>query len=288
MKIVAEVGLQHCGCFGTALAYVDACANAGADAVKFQCHDFDPVDKFRPGVNYPQDRTREGYWQRTAFTIDQWRQLSNRCHERGIEFGLSVFSPLAVQQFTELNEPFLPDFWKLGSGVSHSKEMREAIKNSGQRKTVISFGMSSDLAIQSQVFAAVIANLEVTVLQCTSEYPCPPEHVGMNCVTSLQRDFYWTPNNFECAIGLSDHSGTIWPSIIAAWMGADMTEVHVCWSKEQFGPDVPASITIDELRQLVSGVRFVEKMRDNPVDKDKMASELTQMREIFCGNSEKN
>ncbi len=48
-----------------------------------------------------------------------------------------------------------------------------------------------------------------------------------------------------------------------------------------FGPDVPASVTIEELRQLVDGVRFVERMRANPVDKDAVAADMAPLRAIF-------
>lgn len=280
MKIVAEVGLQHCGCLGTALAYVDSCAKAGVGAVKFQCHDFDPVDKFRPGFESLQDVSRQDYWRRTAFTIEQWQMIRASCHANGVQFGLSVFSPAAVRWLHE--HDCEPDFWKLGSGVSTDPEMILAIRLSGQSNAVLSFGMSSVDEIKKAYAAAAFGNsesagLKLTLLQCTSEYPCPPEHIGIKFIWRLYRIGYEAN-----PVGISDHSGTIWPSIVAAWMGADMCEVHVTWSKECFGPDVPASITIDELRQLVQGVRFVEKMRANPVDKDEMASKLSEMREVFC------
>jgi N-acetylneuraminate synthase len=139
-------------------------------------------------------------------------------------------------------------------------------------EVVLSFGMSTSEEIASAV--KVADGLSPTLLQCTSEYPCLPERIGINAMRDLRR--HGKP------VGLSDHSGTIWPSIIAAYEDASMSEVHVCWSKECWGPDVPASITIDELRQLVQGVRFVERM--GSVDKDKMASELSSMRSIFMGN----
>ncbi len=60
-----------------------------------------------------------------------------------------------------------------------------------------------------------------------------------------------------------------------------MVEVHVTLSREMFGPDVVASITTGELKQLVEGVRFIEKMRGNPVDKDAIAREMAPMRSLF-------
>jgi N-acetylneuraminate synthase len=85
----------------------------------------------------------------------------------------------------------------------------------------------------------------------------------------------------DAFIGLSDHSGTIFPGIAAATLGAEVVEVHVTLSRGMFGPDVPASVTVEELRQLVDGIRFVERMRAHPVDKDAIAREMAPLRAIF-------
>ena len=61
----------------------------------------------------------------------------------------------------------------------------------------------------------------------------------------------------------------------------DVLEIHVTLSREMFGPDVPASVTTSELRQLVDGVRFIERMLDHPVDKDQAAADLSPMRSLF-------
>jgi N-acetylneuraminate synthase len=80
---------------------------------------------------------------------------------------------------------------------------------------------------------------------------------------------------------LSDHSATIYAGLAAAAIGIDMLEVHVALSREMFGPDVVASVTTAELRQLVEGVRFIERMRMNPIDKDLIAREAAPLRQIF-------
>jgi N-acetylneuraminate synthase len=114
----------------------------------------------------------------------------------------------------------------------------------------------------------------VTVLQCTTAYPCPPEKVGLNLIPFFRE-------RYQCGVGLSDHSGTIYPGLAAATLGIEVLEVHVTLSREMFGPDVAASVTTAELRQLVEGVRFIERMKASPVDKDFMAGEMTPLREMF-------
>jgi N-acetylneuraminate synthase len=114
---------------------------------------------------------------------------------------------------------------------------------------------------------------DVAVLQCTSEYPTPAEHVGLNVIWELRA-------RVDCPIGLSDHSGTIYAGLAAVALGCDVLEVHVCFSRQQFGFDVSSSITIEDLRRLVEGVRFIEKAK-TPVDKDALAKELEPMRLLF-------
>jgi len=86
---------------------------------------------------------------------------------------------------------------------------------------------------------------------------------------------------YRCPAGLSDHSGTIFPGLAGAALGLEILEVHVTLSREMYGPDVPASVTTAELRLLVEGVRFIEKMRAHPVDKEAIAAEMEPLRRIF-------
>jgi N-acetylneuraminate synthase len=116
--------------------------------------------------------------------------------------------------------------------------------------------------------------LEAAVMQCTSAYPSTLEGVGLNVMVAF-RDELGVP------VGLSDHTGTIYPSLAAAALGAQLVEVHATLSRGAFGPDVPASVTFEELGQLVRGVRATETMLANPVDKDAVAGEMANMRELF-------
>jgi N-acetylneuraminate synthase len=114
----------------------------------------------------------------------------------------------------------------------------------------------------------------LAILQCATQYPSPPEMIGLNLIAEF-RDRYKT------AVGLSDHSGTIYPGIAAATFGIEVLEIHITMSREMFGPDVVASVTSEELRQLVDGVRFVEAMAAHPVDKTTVADHVAPLRDIF-------
>jgi N,N'-diacetyllegionaminate synthase len=138
----------------------------------------------------------------------------------------------------------------------------------------LSTGMSSLSEIDAAVERLKARGVPLTVMQCTSAYPCPAEKVGLNLIPFFSE-------RYGCRVGLSDHSGTIFPGLAATTLGIDVLEVHVTFSREMFGPDVPASISTSELHQLVNGIRFIERMKANPVDKDAMASEMEPLRNLF-------
>jgi N-acetylneuraminate synthase len=118
------------------------------------------------------------------------------------------------------------------------------------------------------------ASVPLAVLQCTSAYPCPPEKVGLNLLPLFRE-------RYGCPVGLSDHSGTVYPGLAAAALGAQVIEVHVTLSREMFGPDVKASVTTGELAALAEGVRWIERMKAAPVDKDREAIGMEPLRRIF-------
>ena len=139
---------------------------------------------------------------------------------------------------------------------------------------LLSSGMSSWTDLDRAVKEVRSRRVPIGIFQCTTSYPCPPDKVGLNVIGEIR-------DRYRCVAGLSDHSGTIFPSLAAAALGAKMFEVHVVFSKDCFGPDTPASITIEELKSLVDGVRFIESSLQAPVSKDEMAEELAELRRIF-------
>lgn len=270
--VIAEVGQAHDGSLGTAHAYIDAAARAGADAVKFQTHIADaestPGEPFRVKFS-PQDATRYDYWKRMEFTADAWRGLSEHARDRGLIFLSTPFSFEAVDLLDRLNVPA----WKVGSGEVNNLPMLERMATTG-RPVLVSSGMSSWSELDQAVATVRGAGAPVALLQCTTAYPCPAEKIGLNVIGQL-RDRYQTP------VGLSDHSGTIFPSLAAVTLGANLLEVHIVLSREAFGPDVRASVTIDELAELVRGVRFIEQALASPLDKEQAAAEMSELKTMF-------
>jgi N-acetylneuraminate synthase len=119
-----------------------------------------------------------------------------------------------------------------------------------------------------------VGGLPLAVMQCSSVYPTTPEQVGLNVIPFFRE-------RYGCAVGLSDHSAKIYAGLAAATLGIEVLEVHLTLSREMFGPDVVASVTTDELRQLVEGIRWIEAARHAPIDKHHVPSEIAALRGIF-------
>jgi N,N'-diacetyllegionaminate synthase len=270
--IVGEVAQAHDGSLGMAHAFIDAIAATGADAVKFQTHiagaESTPDEPWRVRFSM-QDESRYSYWRRMEFTEEQWHGLQRHATDRGLLFLSSPFSIEAVDLLTRVGVAG----WKVASGEVANSPMLDRMAATGL-PFIMSTGMSRLEEIDLAVARIRRYRLPLAVLQCTSEYPCPPERVGLNLIPFLR-------DRYGCPIGLSDHSGTVYPGLAAVTLGAEVLEVHVTLSRDMFGPDVTASITTDGLRQLTEGVRFIEAMRTHPVDKDKLAHTLAPLRSAF-------
>lgn len=270
--LIGEVAQAHDGSLGFAHAYIDAIAAAGADAVKFQTHiaeaESTPAETWRVKFSR-QDRTRFDYWKRMEFTEDQWKGLKRHADEKGLLFLSSPFSVEAVDLLVRVGVTA----WKIASGEACSPAMFERMART-RLPMFLSTGMSSLAEVDAAVGRIRSRGLPFVVMQCTTAYPCPPESVGLNMI-DVYRDRY------GCAVGLSDHSGTIYPGLAAATMGISLLEVHVVLSREMFGPDVSASVTTAELKELADGVRFIARMKEHPVDKDAVAKGLGEVRSLF-------
>jgi N-acetylneuraminate synthase len=270
--VIAEIAQSHDGSLGLAHAYIDAVANAGADAVKFQTH----IAAAESTLDEPwrlqfsrQDASRYDYWKRMEFSVEQWHGLKKHADDRSIEFLSSPFSVQAVDLLLQVGVTA----WKVASGEISNSPLFGSILATGL-PVILSTGMSPLCEIDNAAQLVKDRGVMLTVLQCTTAYPCPAEKIGINLIPFFRK-------RYGCRVGLSDHSGTIYPGLAAATLGIDTLEVHVTLSREMFGPDVPASITTAELKQLVEGVRFIEKMIANPVNKDALASEMGPFRDLF-------
>lgn len=270
--VVAEIAQAHDGSLGAAHAYIEAVARTGVDAIKFQTHIADaestPQEQFRVKI-FPQDASRYDYWKRTGFTEDQWQGLVRHAEQRGLIFLSTPFSFEAVDMLERLGIPA----WKIGSGEIGNLPLLKKVARTG-KPVLISSGMSPWEELDDAVSIVSADGCPFSVMQCTTSYPCPADKIGLNVIAEMRE-------RYQCPVGFSDHSGAIYASLAAVTLGVNVIEVHAVFSKDCFGPDVSSSLTIDQLGNLVEGIRFVEKAIANPVKKDREAEERKELRSIF-------
>ena len=270
--IIAEIAQAHDGSLGMAHALIDAAADAGADAIKFQTHLAEAEstldEPFRIRFSR-QDATRFDYWRRMEFTPEQWHGLADHVRKRGRVFLSSAFSLQAVELLKNIGVAV----WKIGSGEFASRTLWEAMMNA-PAPILFSTGLATRAETREAVEIFRANGVPYALLQCTTAYPAPLELVGLNVMDELREEF-------GCPVGLSDHSGTIFPGMTALARGANILEVHVTFDRRLFGPDSAASLTFEELKT-VCGMRDAIAIMDaNPVDKDDMAERLQSLREVF-------
>jgi len=243
--------------------------------VKFQTHiaaaESTPAEPWRVRLN-TQDASRYDYWKRMEFTESEWCGLKQHAVERGLDF---LSSPFSIEAFELLHRVGVAA-WKVASGEMSNPLLLERMTQTGL-PILLSSGLSGLAELDAAVATVRRVGNPLGLLQCTSAYPCPPEKCGLNLIPFFGE-------RYGCTVGLSDHSGTIFPGLAAVTLGIGVLEVHVTLSREMFGPDVPASVTTAELRELVTGVRYIERLMASPINKDATAHETLALRRLFTKN----
>ena len=270
--LVAEVAQAHDGSLGIAHSYIDAVAEAGVDAIKFQTHiaeaESTHKDKFRINFSY-EDANRYEYWKRMEFTEQQWRGIKDHCDSLGLTFLSSAFSVEAVELLDQIGMPA----WKVGSGEINNPLILEAMLRTS-KPILLSTGMSNWSEIDESISILSGQKADYAVFQCTSKYPTSLDEIGLNVLSEMK-------SRYKVPIGLSDHSGSTSSAYSAIANNADILEFHIAFNKKMFGPDTQSSLDFNQLKQVVKFRDDNFRMESNPIDKDKMAKELTAMRELF-------
>lgn len=261
--IIAEIGQAHDGSLGILHSYIDEVSKTGADAIKFQMHyaasESSSFEKFRIPFSY-EDKTRYDYWKRMELTLEQWIELKKHCTKVGLDFLVSPFSVKAVNYLEKIGV----NHYKIASGEVTNYLMLKRIADT-KKPLLISTGMSDFDEIEKTLtfLDTVNASKKRLLFQCTTSYPTKPSEVGINVINELK-------SKFKLPVGLSDHSGEIFPSLASIMLGVQAIEAHIVFNKNMFGPDSMSSLERCDFKKLVDGIRFIEEMIDCPVDKNEV------------------
>lgn len=277
--IIAEAGVNHNGSPDLALQLVDAAAEAGADAVKFQTFKSEAVvGRFAEKAAYQKGTTGQEESQldmvrKLELSHDAHRAVLSRCRQRGIQFLSTPFDEGSARFLVqELDVPLL----KVPSGEITNAPLLLAVARLG-RPLIMSTGMATlgevELALGIIAFAfleridqpneaafrdawaseegrAALAG-SVSLLHCTTEYPAPFEQTNLAAMDTLA-------TAFGLPVGFSDHTPGISIPIAAVARGATIIEKHFTLNRNLPGPDHQASLEPNELSAMITGIRQVE------------------------------
>lgn len=256
IRIIAEAGVNHNGSMELAKKMVDAAKTAGADYIKFQT--FVPeklVSRYAGKAEYQKQTTDAGQSQlemlkNLALIQADFLELKAYCECVGIGF---ISTPFDLESIDFLNGLDM-DFWKLPSGEVTNLPYLEAIGRTG-KPVVMSTGMCEMDEIREAVRVLEKEGItDITLLHCNTEYPTPFEDVNLLAMQHMAEALGYP-------IGYSDHTVGIEVAIAAAALGAVVIEKHFTLDKTMEGPDHRASLEPEELAQMVSAIRNIEKSR---------------------------
>ncbi len=270
--IIAEIAQAHDGSVGILHSYIDALADTGIDAVKFQTHiaeaESSIYEPFRIPFSYV-DKTRFDYWKRMELSVDQWVEVKNHCHKAGLQFISSPFSCMAV----DVLEKAGVDMYKIGSGEVSNLLLLQKIAITG-KPVIVSSGMSTMKELDNAIDLFKNKKVDVSVMQCVTAYPSKPGEWNIQTISEFKK-------RFSIRTGFSDHSGDIVACLAATALGAELLEFHVVFDRRMFGPDAKSSLLIDEVRTLVKGVKDIRASLISKVDKDEQVADKSELKKMF-------
>ncbi len=254
MFISAEIGINHNGDMSICKKLIDVAVSAGCDAVKFQKRDIDQV--------YTQeflDSPRESPWGTTQrdqkkgleFGKEQYEEIDKYCKKKNIEWFASAWD-LNSQEFLR---QFNCNYNKVASAMIIYEDLLKKIAEE-KKHTFISTGMSNLNDIEKAVEIFKSANCPFELMHTVSTYPMKDEDANLNIINTLRK-------KFNCNVGYSGHEAGLAISYAAAALGISSLERHITLSRAMYGSDQAASVEPNGLRQLVGGVRKIEKAMGN-------------------------
>ncbi|MBW8889341.1 MAG: N-acetylneuraminate synthase [Fibrobacteres bacterium] len=251
--IIAEAGVNHNGSLDLALRLVDAAAEAGADAVKFQTFKTEKIlTRSAPSAAYQERNVGGGKTQfdmikELELSYADFRRVQDHCGRRGIRF----LSTPDEEESLDFLDSIGMDLIKVGSGeVENVPFLR---KVGAKRKDVILSTGMSDLGEVERAYHTLLAAgaKSVALLHCTTNYPCPMDEVNLKAMLTLK-------GAFKTRVGYSDHTDGIEVSLAAVALGARILEKHFTLDKSMPGPDHKASLDLSQLKEMVRCARNVE------------------------------
>ena len=242
MEIIAEIGQYHDGSMDRLFNLVENLCLKDVDTIKVQHHiasaESSTHEQFR--VNFSEQYgSRYDYWEKMQIGIENLSKIKTICETNGKQFLCTPFSLQAVDELVSIGV----NRFKIGSAdVSNLLLLKHISKY--KKPVIISNGLRCMASLQ-KAMDILSGCPTLTILHCTTSYPTALGDVNFREISLLKENF---PSS---KVGLSDHTGTIWPAIFSLASNLTAVELHVAYSRLDFGPDTTSSITFDELDLLL-------------------------------------
>lgn len=257
VQIIAEAGVNHNGSLELAKRLVDEAALAGADIIKFQTFKAERlVSKYAKKAAYQkcnlndEDDGQYAMLKQLELDAGQHEELIEYCRKKRIRFFSTAFDLDSIEYLHTLQLRM----WKIPSGEITNYPYLKKIAQY-KEPIILSTGMCELRDIASALAVLLdngVARDQITVLHCNTEYPTPMQDVNLNAMLEIK-------NEFNVAVGYSDHTEGIEVPIAAVALGATVIEKHFTLDKHMEGPDHKASLEPSELRAMVKAIRNVEQ-----------------------------
>lgn len=252
--IIAEAGVNHNGRLDLALKLCNAAKEAGVDAVKFQTWKTENIVTKTAAkaeyqvVNTSGEQSQYEMLKALELSYADFVEIDKYCKKIGIQFLSTPDEEESLDFLCSLNLPFL----KIGSGEVTNIPYLRKIGSKGH-KVILSTGMSNLSDVETAYNTLLDSGAkEVSLLHCTTNYPCPYDEVNLQAMQTMKA-------SFKCQVGYSDHTMGIEIPIAAVAMGAEIIEKHFTLDRKMEGPDHQASLEPQELKQMVISIRNIEK-----------------------------
>jgi N-acetylneuraminate synthase len=194
---------------------------------------------------------KEPIWkiiERCSLSELQEKRLKEYVEKLGMIYLSTPFSRAAVDRLEKMRVKA----YKIGSGECNNYPLIEYIASFG-KPVILSTGMNNLDSISKAVSILEKARIDYALLHTTSMYPTPYNLVRLGALSEIKTKF---PNT---VIGLSDHSIGNYTCFAAVALGSLILEKHFTSSRRWAGPDIPVSITPNELKDLIVGSKAIQQ-----------------------------
>ena len=248
--IIAEIGINHNGDINLAKKLIKMAHDLGADAVKFQKRTVDVVytqHELKMEHPNPFGNTNGDLKRGLEFGYDEYRKIDEYCKSLSMMWFASCWDEESV----DFIEQFNPPCHKIASACLTNDKLISYIKNKG-RPILLATGMSTQEQIDHAV--DILGQDNLVLMHCTSTYPSSEAELNLNVIPNYIE-------KYKCPIGYSGHEKGVFPSVLAASMGACAIERHITTDRTLWGSDHPASLEPEGLRRLIRDIRLLNTLK---------------------------